>query len=65
MEVTGTEDKIDAIFNLLKSYGVVELVRTGSVSLVRGPNPSTPSRHVPEEEGPERYEEGEPPYSSK
>ena len=65
VEVTGPEDKIDAIFNLLKNYGVVELVRTGSVSLLRGPTASTPSRHVPEEEGPERYEEGEPPYSAK
>ncbi len=65
VEVTGTEDKIDAIFTLLKSYGVVEMVRTGSVSLLRGPTASTPSRHVPEEEGPERYEEGEPPYSAK
>jgi acetolactate synthase-1/3 small subunit len=64
VEVTGMEDKIDAIFNLLRNYGVVEMVRTGSVSLLRGPSPSTPTRHVPEEEGPERYEEGEPPYSA-
>ncbi|MGQ9572586.1 MAG: acetolactate synthase small subunit [Dehalococcoidia bacterium] len=64
IEVTGTEDKIDAMFDLLKNYGVVEMVRTGRVALVRGPAPSTPGLHELVEEPFERYPEGEPPYSS-
>jgi acetolactate synthase-1/3 small subunit len=36
IEVTGTEDKIDAIFQLLRPYGIKELVRTGRVAMARG-----------------------------
>ncbi len=36
VEVTGTEDKIDAIFQLLPPYGIKELVRTGRVAMSRG-----------------------------
>jgi len=36
IETTGTEDKIDSLVEVLKPYGVVELVRTGRVSMVRG-----------------------------
>lgn len=36
IEMTGDEDKILAFENLLKKFGVVELVRTGKVALVRG-----------------------------
>lgn len=36
VEVTGTEDKIDAIVAMLKPYGLKELVRTGRVAMVRG-----------------------------
>ncbi len=36
VEVTGTEDKINAIEKLLKSFGIKELVRTGKISLGRG-----------------------------
>lgn len=64
IEVTGTDDKIDAMFDLLKNYGVVELVRTGRVALVRGAASSTPGLHELGEEPFERYPEGEPPYSS-
>ncbi len=37
IEVTGTEDKIDAIFEMLKPYGIKELVRTGRIAMARGP----------------------------
>lgn len=36
VEVTGTEDKVDAIFEMLRPYGIKELVRTGRVAMTRG-----------------------------
>jgi acetolactate synthase-1/3 small subunit len=36
VEITGTPDKIDAFLNLMKSYGVIELARTGITALARG-----------------------------
>lgn len=35
LEITGTEDKITALESLLKSYGIVEMARTGKISLGR------------------------------
>ena len=36
MEITGTPDKIDAFLNLMKTYGIMELARTGLTALSRG-----------------------------
>jgi len=36
IEVTGTEDKIDSLLEVLKPYGVLEMVRTGRVAMARG-----------------------------
>lgn len=36
IEVTGTEDKIDAMVQLLRGFGIIEMVRTGRVAMVRG-----------------------------
>lgn len=36
IEATGSPDKLAALTNLLQSYGVKELVRTGLVALARG-----------------------------
>jgi acetolactate synthase-1/3 small subunit len=36
LEVTGTEDKIRAIEDLLKPYGIKELARSGRIALARG-----------------------------
>src|ERR1051326_1216417 len=36
IETTGTEDKIDSLVEVLRPYGVVEMVRTGRVSMARG-----------------------------
>ncbi len=36
IEMTGDEDKILAFENLVKRFGIVELVRTGKIALVRG-----------------------------
>jgi acetolactate synthase-1/3 small subunit len=36
IEVTGTEDKIDSLLEVLRPYGVLEMVRTGRVAMRRG-----------------------------
>jgi len=36
IETTGTEDKIDSLVEVLRPYGVIEMVRTGRVSMARG-----------------------------
>jgi acetolactate synthase-1/3 small subunit len=36
VEITGGPDKIDAFLNLMKTFGVLELARTGITALARG-----------------------------
>ncbi len=36
VEVTGDEDKVDSLFELLSSFGIKELSRTGRIALTRG-----------------------------
>jgi len=36
LQITGDNDKVDALMNLLADYGILELVRTGVVALERG-----------------------------
>jgi acetolactate synthase-1/3 small subunit len=38
IEITGTEDKIDGLVEMLKPYGVLEMARTGRVAMSRGNN---------------------------
>lgn len=38
VEITGTEDKIEGMIELLRPIGIVEMVRTGLVSMTRGVN---------------------------
>lgn len=37
IELTGEETKIDALCEVLKDYGIIEIVRTGKIALGRGP----------------------------
>lgn len=37
VEMTGDEEKINALCTVLEEYGIVEMVRTGKVALSRGP----------------------------
>jgi acetolactate synthase-1/3 small subunit len=37
VEVTGSADKVDALTDLLRKYGIKEMMRTGRIVLSRGP----------------------------
>jgi acetolactate synthase-1/3 small subunit len=54
VEITGTEDKIEGMIELLRPIGIVEMVRTGIVSMTRGVNDGV--RRVPGVNG-HRYED--------
>jgi len=45
VEVTGDEEKVDSLLNLLRGFGIKEIVRTGRIAMVRGG-----SRPLPVEE---------------
>jgi len=52
VEITGTEDKLDSLIEVLRPYGIIELVRTGRVAMRRGatavnPDPPMVAAHVP------------------
>jgi acetolactate synthase-1/3 small subunit len=38
IEITGPEDKVDSLLQLLRPFGIKEMVRTGRVAMVRGSN---------------------------
>jgi acetolactate synthase-1/3 small subunit len=57
VEVTGPEAKIDSIVEMLKPYGIIEMVRTGLVAMVRGSGHF--SALPPEDENGEPIEEPE------
>jgi len=54
IEITGTEDKIEGMIELLRPFGIVEMVRTGQVAMTRGVNDGV--RRVPGVNG-NRYQE--------
>ena len=46
VEVTGDEDKIESLFNLLRPFGIKELARTGRIAMTRGSaNPLRPEKN--------------------
>lgn len=36
IEITGTDEKVNAFISQIKSYGVIEMSRTGTIALTRG-----------------------------
>ncbi len=43
VEVTGDEDKVDSLHNLLRPFGIVEVMRTGMIAMNRGMSGNTVS----------------------
>jgi acetolactate synthase-1/3 small subunit len=39
LEITGTEEKIEALIELLRPYGIKEMARTGVIAMARGTQP--------------------------
>lgn len=39
VEISGTERKVEAFIELMRPFGIIELVRTGRVAMVRGDQP--------------------------
>jgi acetolactate synthase-1/3 small subunit len=39
LEITGAEDKIDGLVEVLRPYGVLEMARTGIIAMLRGKRP--------------------------
>ncbi len=71
VQVLGDEDKVDALLGLLRPYGVLEIVRTGRVAMVRGSATSKPApvseseRQAEAERAPRgRRPEGSLPFAS-
>ena len=55
IEITGTEDKIEGMIDVLRPFGIIEMVRTGLVAMARGaatvsPNPPLVAARLPAEE---------------
>jgi acetolactate synthase I/III small subunit len=49
IEITGAEDKIDGLLEVLRPYGVLEMVRTGIVAMRRGKSSTLGSTTGPDE----------------
>jgi acetolactate synthase-1/3 small subunit len=47
VEITGDEQKIDSLLELLRPIGIIEMVRTGVVTMSRGENILTPNGYKP------------------
>jgi len=43
VEVTGSEEKVDGLVDVLRPFGIAEMVRTGRVAMVRGSDNKTKS----------------------
>jgi acetolactate synthase-1/3 small subunit len=47
-EITGPRDKIDGLVGVLASYGIVEMVRTGAVAMLRSAEVATTEQDLPQ-----------------
>ncbi len=60
IEVTGPEAKIDSVVEMLQPYGIIEMVRTGLVAMVRGSGHFTGLAPDESGNGHQQVTEGEP-----
>lgn len=44
IEITGTEDKVDGLVDVLRPFGLIELVRTGRIAISRGARSASQAR---------------------
>ena len=44
VEITGTEDKIEGLLDVLRPFGIIEMARTGTVAMRRGSEATTIAR---------------------
>ena len=47
IEVTGDEDKVNSLFNLLRGFGIKEVARTGRIAMARGERAPLPVEEKP------------------
>src|SRR5664280_811443 len=45
VEITGDEDKINSFVEVLRPFGILEMVRTGLVAMARGVSPALPAHN--------------------
>jgi acetolactate synthase-1/3 small subunit len=45
VEITGTEEKIEGLVDVLKPFGIIEMVRTGLVAMTRGAEGTSADPH--------------------
>lgn len=45
IQIAGSEERIDSLVKLLNNFGILEMVRTGQVAMVRGSNTKPPTQH--------------------
>jgi len=62
VEIAGSERKIDTVVEALRSHGILEMVRTGRVAMVRGETDSRGEASVPIGSHIRELEEGERPW---
>jgi acetolactate synthase I/III small subunit len=58
IEITGGEDKIDGLLEVLRPYGLLEVVRTGIVAMRRGKSGPVVAKSNGEEIGPAASDDG-------
>jgi len=61
VEITGVEEKIDGLLDVLRPFGIIEMVRTGVVAMTRGSEAPSIDPHFVHAVVPEHSMEGEDP----
>jgi len=51
VETTGTQEKLDGLIEVLQPFGILELVRTGAVAVLRGPGGGAQAEQTESDDG--------------